>query len=224
MPKTAVIFDFDGTLADSMGVWTAIDKIYFSKYNLPLTRENADTITVLGFEGGAKFVREVLGLDMPADQIIQEWNDMAYDYYAHQVRFKAGALDRLHWLKDRGVRLGVATSNREDLVQPCLANNNATGIFEHFTYSNDLGLAKSDPQVFLDAAAGLDAAVEDCVVFEDTVVPARAAKEAGFLVVGVRDDNAHQDTPGLRELCDIFIDGFADVGPGTPLRAELFGE
>lgn len=220
----AVIFDFDGTLVDSMGVWTDIDIEFFGKYNLPLNQETSQAITVLGFEGGAHYVRYDLGLDKPEHDIIEEWNSMASDHYANDVYFKRGVRTFVDDLSHRNMPMGIATSNRESLVLPALENNNATGLFSPIVYSNDLGLEKSDPKVYLHAAHLMGQDPSETLVFEDTAVPAQAAKQGGFTVVGVRDDHLQQNADALRDASDYFIESFDELVPGTELYDRLLGQ
>ena len=59
----AIIFDFDGTLADSMWVWDGVDRQFLAKRNIPFKDEYTEMIAVLGFEAGADYTIELFGLD-----------------------------------------------------------------------------------------------------------------------------------------------------------------
>lgn len=219
-----VIFDFDGTLVDSMGVWERIDLAFFGKYGLPLTRENAERITTLGFAAGARFVREELGLTSLTEQeIMDEWNDMAVPHYEHEVAFKPGARELVRWLESQGVPCSICTSNERRIVRATLRHWHADGLFPQMTCANELGRAKADPRTFADAARQLGCEPARTVVFEDTAPCAAAAKKAGFWVVGVQDDNVQQDTEGLHAVADFFIDDFRQLAPGTDLGWQVFG-
>lgn len=222
MAIEAVIFDFDGTLADSMGVWEQIDIEFFGKYNLPLTRENTEVITTLGFEGGSKFVREVLGLNRTEQEIVDEWNDMAVPHYAHDVSFKPGAREFLEWLGGRGIPMGICTSNQRRLVNATLENNDAMHFFSHMTCTNEVGLPKRDPEAFLHASRAMGVDPATTLVLEDTAPCAAAAREAGFTVIGVLDGHVQQDVEGLRAACDIFIESFDELSPASDLSRKLF--
>ena len=66
----AIIFDFDGTLADSMWVWDEVDRMFLAKRGIPFTDEFGEMIAVLGFELGADFAIEHFGLDEQPEDII----------------------------------------------------------------------------------------------------------------------------------------------------------
>ena len=91
----AVIFDFDGTLADSMWVWDEVDRVFLAKRGIPFTDEFGEMIAVLGFELGADFAIEHFGLDESPESIIEEWKSLAEESYATHVMLKPGAFEYL---------------------------------------------------------------------------------------------------------------------------------
>ena len=98
----AIIFDFDGTLADSMWVWNEVDLQFFAKRNIPFDREYVESFAVLGFEAGADFAVENFHLDERPEDIIAEWKAAALDSYSTQVMLKPGAREYLKYCKSCG--------------------------------------------------------------------------------------------------------------------------
>lgn len=126
----AVIFDFDGTLADSMWVWDEVDRAFLAKRGIPFTDEFGEMIAVLGFELGADFAIEHFGLDESPESIIEEWKSLAEESYATHVMLKPGAFEYLRHCKEQGMPLAIATSLQRHLLEPALANNGVLDLFD----------------------------------------------------------------------------------------------
>ncbi len=202
----AVIFDFDGTLADSMWVWDDVDRKFLAKRNIPFTAEYGEMIAVLGFELGAEFSIEHFGLDEKPEDIIAEWQANAADGYATQVMLKPGAKDYLKYCKSQGIPIAIATSLQRYLLEPALKNNGVFGMFDAICVCDELKCGgKASPAVYEEAARQLGVPVNRCAIFEDVVTPAKSAKQTGAYVVGVYDEHKQQATEELGAICDLFI-------------------
>lgn len=216
----AAIFDFDGTLADSMWVWDDVDRAFFERRGLPFDETATETISVLGFEGGADFVIEHYGIDEDPDAIIQEWKDGAFEGYSTRVKLKPGAMEYLKRCKECGLPVAIATSLQRHLLEACLRNNGALELFDALCICEELQCGgKSTPAVYLEAARRLGVDVRRCAVFEDIVTAAASAKEAGAYVVGVYDEHKQQATERLKSVADRFVyswDELLEEGEGDP--------
>ena len=88
----ACIFDMDGTLIDSLWVWSAIDIECLSKYGIdedPKTYQKA--ISGMSFIQVAQMTKDRYDLPMSVEELMDEWNMMAEDKYAHEIPYKPGA-------------------------------------------------------------------------------------------------------------------------------------
>ena len=214
----AVIFDFDGTLADSMWVWDYVDRRWLEKRNIPFNEEYAEMIAVLGFEGGADYVVNFFKLDENPEDIIEEWKSDAQEGYATQVKLKPGAREYLASLREAGVPMAIATSLQRALLEPCLKNNGIYEYFETICVCDELNCGgKSNPAVYLEAAKHLGVDPQECAIFEDVVIAAKSAKKTGAYVVGVYDEHKQQATDELKETVDLFIDGYEGLQGNTAL-------
>ena len=128
----AAIFDLDGTLIDSMGVWEQIDREFLSKRGIAIPEDYIAAVTPMGFRSAAEYtIRRFCLQETPAD-LIREWEDMAIDAYSFHVPLKPHAKEYLEYLKKKGVRLAVATALQPTLSVPALKNNGVYGYFESF--------------------------------------------------------------------------------------------
>jgi HAD superfamily hydrolase (TIGR01509 family) len=208
----AIIFDFDGTLADSMWVWDNVDRMFLAKRGIPFAKEYGEKIAVLGFELGAQYSIERFGLDEDPEDIIAEWKSGAEDGYATQVALKPGAREYLSYCKSQGTPLAIATSLQRHLLEPALKNNGVLGMFDAICICDELQCGgKSNPTIYREAARRLGVPAQRCAIFEDVVIPAESAKQTGAYVIGVYDEHKQQATDKLKGVVDRFIMDFSEL-------------
>ena len=84
-----LLFDLDGTLIDSNGVWKEVDRTFLARRGLPYTHAYYQGVAHTILPLAAKFTREFCHLEESCEDIIAEWMDLAKDAYAH-VEVKPG--------------------------------------------------------------------------------------------------------------------------------------
>ena len=74
-----LIFDLDGTLIDSNGIWLEVDKTFLARRGAPYTKEYYEGVAHTILSNCAVFTKEYLGLSESCEEIIAEWMDLAAD-------------------------------------------------------------------------------------------------------------------------------------------------
>lgn len=185
----ACIFDLDGTLLDSMGVWRHVDEEFLGKRELPLTNEYVKAISSMKLEMAAKYTVELFGLKESPSDIIKEWLDMARHEFTYNVQPKPYGVEFVKLLKEKNISAAVATTSRSDLYKPALQRIGILDLFDVIVDSDKTDFGKEKPDIFVKTAESLNIAPKDCLVFEDTVAGILSAKSAGFITVGFLDSN-----------------------------------
>ena len=188
----AVIFDMDGTLIDSTGIWHEIDKAFFSKRNMELPSDYAQHIVHLGLKQAAVYTKETYHLDESIQDIMDEWHNMSIDMYRYNVPLKSHALELLKLLKEKNVKMAIATANDEPLYRPCIER---LGIGEYFDEIADVNTAqegKQSAKIYLDLAKKMGAEPQNTLVLEYMPTCVKTAFKNGFITVSVFD-NASKD-------------------------------
>ncbi|MDR0424375.1 MAG: HAD family phosphatase [Clostridiales Family XIII bacterium] len=207
----AVIFDLDGTLIDSMGVWERIDAEFLAKRGIAVPDGYVDAIATLGAREAAEYTIARFGLPDSADELVSEWNRMAADEYAHKVKLKPYAKEYLAKLRRGGIKLGVATCLHTELRLLVMENNGISKCFDAICNSDDVAAGKDSPDIFLRAAELLETPPENCLVFEDLPRALRSAKRAGMMAYGVLDASSAGQWEELRRVADGTIRDFRDA-------------
>lgn len=204
----AVIFDLDGTLIDSMGMWSEIDVEYLGKFGITVPKGLQETINGMQFSEIAVYFREAFGIEDSVEKIGDDWVRMARYKYEHTIPLREGAFEFLSFLKNRDIPCAIASSNHLELIEAILARFGIRSAFEAIVTCDDACAGKPDPAVYLMAAEKLGVLPGDCLVFEDIPVGVLAGKRAGMDVCGVRDPHSAGLIAEVEELADFAIDDF----------------
>ncbi len=207
----AVLFDLDGTLVDSMWVWSEIDREFFASHQLEFPASLNQDIEGMGFTETAEFFVEHFGLEESVEEIKALWNEMALEKYRTKVMPKPGAVAFLDDLKERGIRMGIATSNSMLLVETFLKAHHLEGYFDAITTACDVKKGKPSPEVYLVTAEKLNVDPQRCLVFEDILMGIRAGKNAGMRVCTIADDYSKEQWDEKQELADAAILDFNEL-------------
>ncbi len=207
----AVLFDLDGTLADSMWIWLDIDREFFAAHNMPYPEHLNDEIEGMGFTETAVYFKETFQLSESVEELKTLWNAQAFEAYRTRIPLKPGAKEFLVLLRQRGIRTGIATSNTLPLVEEFLAARGVSDLIDAVATVGEVESGKPSPDVYLLAAKRLHAAPERCLVFEDVPMGILAGKNAGMRVCAVEDRYAAHLRERKAELADDYIEDFTEL-------------
>jgi HAD superfamily hydrolase (TIGR01509 family) len=207
----AAIFDLDGTLIDSMWIWSKIDYDYLEKRGIDLPNDLKDQIAHLSFDETARYFKNRFNLPDTLDEIKQEWNDMALDEYTQNISLKEGACEFLQLLKLRGIKIALATSNTKTLLDVVLRRNGILHLFDVISTTDEVKRGKNFPDVYLLTAEKLGVPPETCIVFEDILPAIIGAKAAGMMVVGVHDLASDHQKDDICKIADRFISKYTEL-------------
>lgn len=207
----AVIFDLDGTLVDSMWIWEQIDRDFLAERGHDLPEDLQKDIEGCSFSETAQYFKSRFNLDEDIETIKSVWIEMSKSFYSDQIKLKKGILGLLDLLKEKGIKMGIATSNSRTLAEEVLEKNNITSYFEVLVTSCDVKKGKPEPDVFLRAAKQMGIPPEDCLVFEDTHAGVLAGKAAGMDVIAIYDALSEEYMTEIKEAADHYLMCFSDL-------------
>ncbi len=203
------IFDLDGTLLDSMFLWDSIAEDYLRSLDI-LPKENLNK----AFEGftmadAANYYRTHYGVALSVEEIIDGVNAMIAHKYETEAKLKPGAAEYLLFLRERGVKICVATATDRTIVERTLGRLGVLDFFEGIFTCAEVGRGKDKPDIYRAALDILGTKKEETLVFEDALFALKTAKADGFFTVGVYDKFEKRQAE-LARLADVYIRDFRD--------------
>lgn len=207
MDKKYAIFDLDGTLVDSMPFWKDLSREYLiAKGVKNVPADILERIKPMTVRESARLFIDELGLAGTVDSVSDEINGMMGEHYKNDIPIKPGVESYLKELRERGVNMCVASATVEPLIDACLER---LGVRHYFNFSlscDTVGAGKSSPLVYQTAAARLGARVDEAAVYEDSLLAATTAKNAGFYLCVVADAASADSWDKLCRLADEALD------------------
>lgn len=210
LKKKAVIFDMDGVIFDSeclvLTSWKEVGK----KYGFPIDEELFYLcVGVNAVETKQIFLRHY-GQDFPYDEYKKEasaWYHERFD--GGRLPMKPGIRELLSYLKEKGYKIGLASSTRQVTVTQEITDAGLLSYFDNLTCGDMLKKSKPEPDIFLMACDALSVKPEDVVVIEDSYNGIRAANRAGTTPVMVPDMIAPDEE--MRRLSHIILENLFEV-------------
>ena len=198
------IFDFDGTLFDSMHIWATVSSDYIRSKGFEPEPDLDEKYKKFTLDEAVGYFRERYGLDVSAEEIKAGFYEVIGPKYHHEVMPKPGIPELLRAMKAAGIPAAVATVTDEYLIDAalrrCGLRDLLTGVFSCQT----LGLSKENPKIFDTARASLGTKRAETAVVEDSLFAATTARAAGYIVVGVWD-RFEKPTAELERMADVYV-------------------
>ena len=207
----AVIFDVDGTIADSMWMWKQIDIEYLGRFGIELPKNLQKNIEGMSFRETAVYFKEHFQIPDDIEKMMSDWNEMAAHKYRYEIPLKKGVREFLNVCKKNNIAMGIATSNSVELLSYFLKAHELHSYFEVVITGSDGLRGKPAPDMYLEAAKRLSVKPEKCLVFEDIIPGILAGKSAGMRVCAVDDLYSKDITDKKIEEADYFIESFEDI-------------
>ncbi len=205
-----VIFDMDGTLADSMKLWDQLDIDFLAKRNIDVPDDYMQAVGHLGAYETAVYTINRFGLPDTPEELIAEWVEMADEAYKY-VSLKPGARQYLSYLKDNGIKIAIATATDLGLVKTFIASSGIEPFIDTIVTLSDVSRGKEFPDIYYKCCENLSLSHSDCIVCEDLYAAIKGAKSGGFYVVGVYDRYSERDIDSIKNTCDKFISDFTEL-------------
>lgn len=226
--KKYIIFDMDGTLIDSIGVWNITDQKLIEEYggmninldDIQLERDaflhsNQDSDIYFAY---CEYLIKKYGFNIKdAQQLLRIRWDKSGEVLQKEMDFKPNVVELILKLKSLGFIVALATMTTQvqlDIYskknRKMLQQMNIEEVFDLITRKEDVQNKKPNPEIYNKIMQHYNAKPEECLIFEDSYTGVLASNNAGIEVVNVYDKYADLDRDKINEITDYSIKNYKE--------------
>ena len=207
MKLKCAIFDFDGTLFDSMFIWDNVGEIYLRSLEKEPKPSMREDVRALSLYQSACYFKQEYDLSLSVEEIMTGINQTIEHFYIHEVLPKPGVADFLKRMHKAGISMCIATASDRYQIEAALSRCGMEHYFEAIFTCSEVGHGKDEPVIFQKAMEHFGADRSSTIVFEDAIHAIQTTKADGFTVVAVFDDSEKRQAE-IRDLADCYIGDF----------------
>lgn len=206
------IFDFDGTLFDSMFIWDTAGETYLRSIGKEPQEDLQSVLKPMSLYQSAVYLKDRYSIPLSIEDIMCGVNRTVETFYLDSVLPKPGVIELLEELSHQGVRMCIATATDRYQVEAALVRCGMKHFFSEIFTCTEVGSGKDRPLIFRKAMEHLETDRSSTIVFEDAWHAIRTAKDDGFIVAALYD--AHESMQrSIRETADIYLTDYFHLDP-----------
>lgn len=209
--KRTYLFDFDGTLVDSMPAYSKGVLRILEEEGVNYPKDIIKIITPLGFIGTAEYFINVLKIKSTKEELLERMEEYLKEDYLYHIPLKNNVEKVLKELYKRGCSLNVLTASPHVTLDACLKRLNLFDLFDNVWSCNDFNTTKTDPEIYKMVAKMLDTDVSSILFLDDNLGADKTAKLAGAKVCGVYDISSCDMVEKIKSVADFYIYDFSQL-------------
>ncbi len=189
----SILFDFDGTLIDSLQLWEEIDEKFLSALDIPVPDRLKNEIEGFSFLQTAVYFKDRFNISMSEEEIVATWVGLAKEAYENDVKLLPGAVEILNEIKRKKIELILLTSNKCALVDSTLERLGISSYFPEKHYDSH----KEREETFVSLIKNRSLEPENYILVDDALTSLKAAKNIGiktaWILIGKTDKNFYMN-------------------------------
>lgn len=210
MDITCAIFDFDGTLFDSMPIWKGLKFEFLKNIGVELTEQDKKDISGLFLMDAIPLAKERFKLKESNQELLSMFFELLKEKYLEKALPKNNVIPFLDKLKEKDVKMGISTATGEAALIPLLEKFNMLHYFSSIYSTYTVGASKAYSKVYDVVREELEADISTTWVFEDAIYAIKTAKNNGYNVVGIFDES-QRNPDEVKVIADIFISDYNEI-------------
>ena len=201
------IFDMDGTLINSLIVWDVIWEGLRKKFSkgFQISKEDDKKVRTMTLSSAMDFVHKEYSLGQSSEELLCELDRILIDFYKNDVEVKKGVFEFLDYCLKNNIKMCIASATDVNLLKIVIERFSFDRYFSDILSCADIGKGKDQPDIFFKALEVLGTDISETCVFEDSQVAIDTAHKAGFMTVGIFDENNY-GYDEIKKTADICID------------------
>lgn len=210
MKYATYLFDFDGTLVDSMPTYSAAMIKLLDDNNIKYEKDIMKIITPLGYRGAAEYFARI-GLDMPIEEMMRHMREFALYEYSNNIPAKENVVEVLKELHKSGADMNVLTASPHIMLDVCLKRLGIYDLFNNVWSCDDFNTTKADPEIYIKAAEKIGKPIDEILFLDDNYNADKTAKSVGMKVCGVFDKSSAEYEEEIKSVSDEYIYNFKEL-------------
>jgi len=203
------IFDMDGTLIDSLMIWSVIWKKFGDKFCSGeefLPSESDDKkVRTMTLKDAMYYLHSKYSIGKNGDELHEEAKNIIAEFYACDVSLKEGVAQFLEYCYAKGVKMCIASATDIKLIKLAVDHCNIGKYFDAILSCAEIGKGKDQPDIYIKALDCLGTAKNETFIFEDSHIAIETASKLGIGTVGIYD-KYNFDHDKIKSISKIYID------------------
>lgn len=210
--KSAVIFDMDGTVIDSMGIYDTVKYEVVEDMGITLDKKQLEILkSVSHWEFPNTFNEIYDEVQLDESEFFHLVNTRVRDSYRRGFPLKKGMVRFLDYLDEKDIKYCIATASKNINAISAFTHLDMLNRFEFVITTSDVDRPKRYPTIYKEAAIMMGSKMRNTFVFEDALYAVKSAKEGGFKVVGIADRYFEENRQEIIDTADYFIEDYDDL-------------
>lgn len=209
MKIKAIIFDMDGVLIDSEAIWKDKEPTYLKSVAPKFNEEDRRNIIGGSIQRTHQYIKDKYSTEVSLKEFEKGYINFGIENVYKYAQTLPNVVELLKKLKEKNYPIALASSSAYPWINMALDNLNLRKYFNFIISADDLkGKGKPAPDIYLQAAKGINQNPENCLVFEDSTHGVRSGKAAGMTVYAIR--NGFNDDQDLSDA-DLIFNDFSEI-------------
>ncbi len=205
----AAIFDLDGTLLDSMKIWSNLCREFLLRHNIDEALDLDGKLGVISMHNALEYIINEFSLNITLEKAYAETWQIVENFYKTQASPKPGIKKILDHLQKNNIPCGIITATESGLVVPALERTGLSGYFKAIFSCSEMQTSKRTADIFFKMSDILHTSPDNTIVFEDALYAANTAAQAGYAVAAVYDPS-EKNPAQLQKTADWYFQSWED--------------
>lgn len=226
--KKYLLFDMDGTLIDSVGMWNEVDRLFIKALggksdNVDVQKTRDSKLREYKasddpYREYCGYIGKKYGSSLSPEELVKLRYSISLELTENTVDYKPYADRFLHVLKKRGYTLAIVSTTKRSNME-VYRNKNVKimskapidEIFSAVYTREDAKEIKPSPEIYVKVLRELGAKAEECLIFEDSIVGVEAANSAGIDAVAVYDKYSENDSEEIISRVKMYFKDYKEA-------------
>lgn len=197
----AIIFDFDGTLVDTMPIWRSLGTKYLKQLGKEPQAGLREQLSRMTMNESIQFLIDEYGLSKTNQEVAVELNEILKQKF-RDLELRKHFQDVLNFFKSKEVTMCIASANEREHIEAFLDANKLHDYFEFVLTCSETNTTKNDAKIYDLSVEKLSLHKDEVIVVEDALHAIKTLKTNHYYVVGIYESNEINNIDQIKYLCD----------------------